>query len=132
MHFRILSVCFICLFSTACEKQKQPEVINKPVINKPSEVKTAPEKVVQKKAVPALNLSIDNTSIELQNNENGIFNRDKEPTQAHSKIFKTLNKEQSESDTSWSGKIFTDQEKIDNKEYRNSIDGVQINIEGNF
>ena len=127
MYSRFLSVCFICLFSTACEKQKQPDVINKS-----SEVKTAPEKVVQKKAVPALNLSIDNTSIELRNNEKGIFNSDKESTQAHSKIFNTLNKEQSEPDTSWSGKIFTDQEKIDIKEYRNSIDGVQINIEGNF
>lgn len=31
-----------------------------------------------------------------------------------------------------SGKIFTDQTMIDNKQYLDSVDGIQVNIEGNF
>jgi hypothetical protein len=31
-----------------------------------------------------------------------------------------------------SGEVLTDEEKIDSKEYIDSIDGVQINIEGSF
>jgi len=137
MYSKILSLCFICLFIAACDKQKQPEVINKTVVNKTSvnktiEVKTMPEKAIQKKTKPALNLSIDKISIDPQRNDEDIFNSNKEPTESHSEIFKTLSRDQAESNTKVSGEMYTNQEKIDNEEYLDSIDGVQINIERNF
>lgn len=133
MHSRILSACFICLFFTACSEKEKTEVINKPeVINTPGQVKIVPEKAVQQKPRPTLNLSLDHISIDLQKNDKDIFNSNKEPTEAHSETFKILSKDQSESDTKLSGTMFTDEEKIDNEEYLDSIDGVQINIEGSF
>jgi hypothetical protein len=137
MHSRILSACFICLFFAACGEKEQTEVINTKiinteVINKPSKVKTAPEKAVQQKPRPALNLTVDNISIDLQRNDEDIFNSDKKPAKAPSETFKILSRDQSKSDTKLSGKMFTDEEKIDNEEYLDSIDGVQINIEGSF
>jgi len=134
IYFRILSVGFICLFFTACEEPKQTKVIppTAEVSNKDSEAKITSAKVVQKKPLPTLNLSIDNLSIEFENSEKDFFNHDKNLLQPHSKIFKILNQEQPESDTHISGKILTNKEKTDNKEYLHFVDGVQVNIKGNF
>ena len=57
---------------------------------------------------------------------------DKEPTETQSDLFAILNKDQKESDVNVSGKLLTNEEKIDNKEYLDSIEGLQINIEGSF
>jgi len=145
MCYRILSTCFICLFLAACDGQEQTEAINKTteVISKPSdivskttEVKIAPEqateKSIQQKPKPALNLSVDNLSIDHQGKNDDIFNIDKEPTKAHSVTFETLTRDKKEPGINVSGKLLTDEEKIDNKEYLDSVEGLQINIEGNF
>lgn len=123
----ILNVFFICLFFAACSGQEQTEAINKT-----PEVKIAPEKSTKQKTRPALNLSIDNISIDHQKNDDDIFNKDKEPTVTQSELFEILNRDQTDSDINMSGKFLTDEEKIDNKEYLDSVDGVQINIEGSF
>jgi PBP1b-binding outer membrane lipoprotein LpoB len=137
MHYRILSSCFICLFFAACSEKEKTEVVNTEiinieVINTSGEVKIVPDKTVQQKAGPALNLSIETISIDLQKNNKDIFNGDKKPIDTHSETFIILNRDQSESNTKLSGTMFTDQEKIDNEEYLDSLDGVQINVEGSF
>ena len=145
MCFRILSACFICLFLAACDGQEQTEAINKTteVISKPSdivskttEVKTEPEQATeestQQKPMPALNLSVDNIPLDHQENDDNIFNIDKDPTETHSVTFETLTRDKKESDINVSGKLLTDEEKIDNKEYLDSVEGLQINIEGSF
>lgn len=123
----ILNVIFICLFFAACTGQEQTEAINKT-----TDVKMAPDKATKKKIRPALNLSVDNISIDHQRNDDDIFNKDKEPAVTQSELFEILNREQAKSDINMSGKLLTDEEKIDNKEYIDSVDGVQINIEGSF
>ena len=146
MRTRILSACFICLFFVACDRQektsdinktpkvvsKAPEVISKTAEVETAEVKTAPEKAMQQIARPPLNLSINDISIDHQGNDDDILNIDKEPKETLSDTFSTLSRNQAEPDISFSGKIFTDEEKLENKEYLDSIDGVQINIEGSF
>lgn len=138
MYSRILSACFICLFITACDGQDKTSVTNKTteVINKPTVVKITPEqateKATQQKTRPAINLSIDNILLDHQENDNDVFNKDKEPTETQSELFETLNRDQKERDINLSGKLLTDEEKIDNKEYLDSVEGLQINIEGSF
>jgi len=129
----------------ACDGQEQTEAINKTteviskpteVISKTTEVKIVPEqateKSIQQKPRPALNLSVDNLSIEHQGKDENIFTIDKEPTETQSDLFETLSKAKTESDVNVSGKLLTDEEKIDNKEYLDSVEGLQINIEGSF
>lgn len=138
MYSRILSACFICLFIAACDRQEETSVTNKTteVISKPTEVKITPEqateKATQQKTRPALNLSIDNIPLDHQEKNEDLFNKDKEPTETQSELFETLNRGQTESDINVSGKLLTDEEKIDNKEYLDSVEGLQINIEGSF
>jgi hypothetical protein len=131
MCFRILSVCFVSLFFAACSGQEQTEAINKI-----TEVKIVPkqatEKPIQQKPRPALKLSVDNISLDHQGNNDDIFNIEKESTETHSVTFETLTRDKKESDINVSGKLLTDEEKIDNKEYLDSIEGLQINIEGSF
>ena len=138
MRFRVLSACFICLFIVACDWQEQTDAINKntEVIRETTEVKTAPEqttdKPTQQKTKPALNLSIENIPLDHQEGDDDILNIDKEPADTNSELFETLNRDKAESDINVSGKLLTDEEKIDNEEYLDSIEGLQINIEGSF
>jgi len=138
MRFRVLSVCFICLFIVACDGQEQTDAINKKteVIRKTIEVKTAPEQTTDKptpqKIKPVLNLSIDNIPLDHQEDDDDVFNIDKEPADTNSELFETLNRDKAESNVNVSGKLLTDEEKIDNEEYLDSIEGLQINIEGSF
>jgi len=133
----------MCLFFTACEQQKQTEMIT-PAVQVPAvQVNEKPDvshigsennttKVIQKKPLPTLNLSIDNLSIENENTEKNFFKGAENPVERHSQTFNTLSKEAAKSNTHISGNILTNSEKLDNKEYINSLDGVQINIKGNF
>ena len=124
---RTLSTCLICLFIVACDGQEQTETIDKI-----TDIKAAPEKTTQQKPRTALNLSIDNISIDNHGNDNDIFDLDKEPAEIRSDTFETLSRGQTEPDINLNGKLLTDEEKIDNKEYLDSIDGLRINIEGSF
>jgi len=92
----------------------------------------ATEKSIQQKPRPALNLSVDNLSIDHQGKDENIFNLDKEPAETQSNLFETLSKDKTEPGINVSGKLLTDEEKIDNKEYLDSVEGLQINIEGSF
>ena len=122
MYFRILSTCFICLFIAACDKQEQTT----PVKN------NAESKTVPQKTKPILDLSIDNISLNHQENNDDAYLNNKKSTEENSNLFKTLSKDQTKSSIDISGKLFTDDEKLENKEYLDSVEGVQINIEGEF
>ena len=71
-----------------------------------------------------LDLSLDNISTEEENNNN-------EPLiEKNSALFNKLSEKQTESELSVSGKLYTDKTK--DKDYLQSVDGAQINIQGNF
>ena len=121
IYFKFLSACFICLFIAACDTQQPPS----PLIQT-TEPQTAPEDTR-----PPLDLSIDNIRIE-QPNTNAVFLNDKTATEENSELFKTLSKDQTEANIDISGKLLTDAEKLENKEYIDAVEGVQINVEGSF
>lgn len=132
MTYRILSTCFICFFIAACSPQKQAATVKKT-----SEIKAMPDNtVIQKTSTvitrPALKLTIDNFTAEQVSNDDAIIKKDKEPAEETDALFKTLSKNQIEPRVNLSGKLLTDENKLDNKEYLDSVDGVQINIEGSF
>ena len=134
MRYRLISTAYICLLLVACNGQEQVETETKTeteVINKTTEIKTVPEKTLQQKPRPAINLLIGDITID-QENQGNIFNLNKELTETPSDTFETLTRSQAEPNYSFSGKIFTDEEKIDNKEYLDAVDGLQINVEGSF
>ena len=124
---RTLSTCLICLFIVACDGQEPTETIDKI-----TDIKTAPEKTAQQKPRQALNLSIDNIAIDNHGNDDDIFDLAKDSAEIRSDTFETLSRDQTKPDIDLSGKLLTDEEKIDNKEYLDSIDGLRINIEGSF
>ncbi|MCK5395753.1 MAG: hypothetical protein KAJ32_07160 [Gammaproteobacteria bacterium] len=127
LHSRILNVFFICLFISACESQEQTTPVEKTTV-----IKAAPEKTTTEKPMRVLNLSIDNISSDDQRKNDDIFLKDNVPTEKNSALFETLNKVPAENSVNLSGKLLTDNNKLENKEYLESVDGVQIKIEGNF
>ncbi|MCK5394895.1 MAG: hypothetical protein KAJ32_02835 [Gammaproteobacteria bacterium] len=132
IHSRILSACFICLFIAACGTQEQTTPVEKTTEVKTAPEKTATQKTTTRKTRPVLNLSIDNIPIDHQSNDDNIFIKDNEPTEKNSDLFETLSKDQTEPNINLSSKLLTDENKLANKEYLESVDGVQINIKGNF
>lgn len=137
IYSRILSICSICLFVTACNTQEQTAPVKKTTEIKTAPEKIAPEKIAKQitttmKARHVLSLSIDNMHIDHHINDDIFLNTGKEPTEKNNTLFETLNKHQIEPRISLSGKLLTDKDKVENKEYLDSVDGVQINIKGNF
>jgi len=131
-HSRILSICLICLSVAACNTQEQ--AVHVQITDK---IKTAPEKTATQKpttvkARPAINLSIDDMHIDHHIDDDNFLNTGKEPTKKNNTLFEILGKNQIERKINLSGKLLTDEDKVENKEYLESVDGVQINIEGSF
>ncbi len=79
-----------------------------------------------------MNLSIDNMPVHHQINDDDFLNTDKESTENNNLLFKKLSKNQIESRINLSGNLITDKDKVANKEYLDSVEGMQINIEGSF
>ena len=137
IHPRILSAGFICLFMTACNTQGQLTAGKET-----AEVRVTPDKMAKQKIVtaktdmikarPALNLSIDNISVDQQRNDDNTFDKDKALKENNSALFETLSRNKVDDDINVSGKLFTDENKLASKEYLDSVDGIQINIEGSF
>ncbi len=84
------------------------------------------------KARHAINLSVDNIHIDHHINNNNFLNTGKEPTEKNNALFETLSKNDIESRINLSGKLLTDKDKVKNNQYLESVNGVQINIKGNF
>ena len=127
IFFKTLNICFIFLFIAACDKQEQ----NQPVKKTP-EIEISLQKLATQETKPSLNLSIDNISIEHRNDNTDLFSIDKSHIENNTDLFNLLNKQQEKSSIKLSGKLFTDDEKLENKEYLDSVEGMQINIEGDF
>ena len=132
IHSRILSICLICLSVAACNPQEQTAAVNKA-----TEITTVPEKTAEQKPTtmktrPAMNLSIDNMPVQHQVNNDNFLNTDKESTENNNILFKKLSKNQIEPGINLSGNLITDKDKVANKEYLDSVEGMQINIEGSF
>ena len=109
MHLRYLSYCFTALFTLlfliACDSEKPITAVDQP------------EKI-------KLDLSLDNISTEKESNNN-------EPLiEKNSALFEKLSDNKTEAEISVSGKLYTDKTK--DKDYLKSVDGAQINIQGNF
>ena len=84
------------------------------------------------KARHAINLSVDNIHIDHHINNNNFLNTGKEPTEKNNALFETLSKNDIEPRINLSGKLLTDKGNVENKQYFESVNGVQINIKGNF
>lgn len=132
IHSRILSICLICLSVAACNPQEQTAGVNKA-----TEITTVPEKTaIQKpttiKTRPVMNLSIDNMPVQHQVNDDNFLNTDKKSTENNNLLFTKLSKNQIEPGINLSGNLITDKDKVANKDYLDSVEGMQINIEGSF
>ena len=79
-----------------------------------------------------MKLSIDNMPVQHQVNNDNFLNTDKESTKNNNILFKKLSKNQIEPRINLSGNLITDKDKVANKEYLDSVEGMQINIEGSF
>jgi len=137
IHPRILSTCLICLSVAACNTQEQALPVKNTTETIIVPQKAAPEKIADQKPAtmktrPILNLSIDNMHVDQHINDDNFLTTGKEPAENNNTLFKTPGKNQIEPRINLSGKVFTDEEKVKNKEYLDSVDGVQINIQGNF
>ncbi len=134
---RILSIFLICLFVAGCDTQEQTAPLKKTTEIKTAPEKAAPEKTAKQKTTtmknrPVMNLSIDNMHIDDHINDDNLLNPGTEQTEKNNTLFETLSKNKMEPKVNLSGKLYTDEDKVENKEYLKSVDGVQINIEGNF
>lgn len=137
IHLRTLNICLFCLSVAACNTHEQTAPVKNTAEIKTAPVKTAPEIITKEKATaikvrPAINLSIDNMHIDKHINDDNFLNAGIEPTDNNSALFETLGESQIKRKINLSGKLLTDEDKIDNKEYLESVDGVQINIKGSF
>ena len=78
-----------------------------------------------------MKLSID-LPVDSQVNNKNILGAGSEPMEGSNSLFSTSHKTNVDPGINLSGKVFTDDTKLENKDYLNSLDGVQINIKGNF
>lgn len=139
---------------TTTEIKTVPDI--KTVSEKIAPEKTAPEKTAQHKTTKmkarheinlsidnmhidhhikvrhAINLSLDNIHIDVHINNNNFLNTGKVPTEKNNALFETLSNNDIEPKINLSGKLLTDKDRVDNKQYLESVNGVQINIKGNF
>jgi hypothetical protein len=132
----ILSICFISLFLSACDTQGLNTAVSKTTGMKASPEITTHEKIAETKASTSkkrqpMKLSID-LPVDSQVNNKNILGAGSEPTEGNNSLFGTPQKTNVEPGINLSGKVFTDDNKLENKDYLNSFDGVQINIKGSF
>ncbi|MFC1589384.1 hypothetical protein ACFL3P_03835 [Pseudomonadota bacterium] len=127
IYHKILIPLFISLLIAACDTQQPPAPVEKN-----TQTQTVPQKTVPEESRPALDLSIDNIAIEPQQNSDELFLEEKEAAEENSELFETLSNGKAEPKIDVSGKLLTDEEKIDITDPLESVEGVQINIEGKF
>ena len=133
----IISICLISFYISACNTQAQ----NTPVA-KASEMKISPEitahENVEKTNASTLEnrgpikLSIDRLPFDYQTDNEKFLNSSSEPSEEKNRLFETPQNNNADPDIKLSGKVFTDNDRLENKDYLNSLDGVQINIKGSF
>ena len=90
----------------------------------------AEENNVTRKNRP-INLSIDGLHDDHQLQNKNFLNTESQPIE-NNNMPATSDKNKTKSGINLNGKLFTDDDKLETKDYLNSIDGLQINIEGRF
>ena len=78
-----------------------------------------------------LNLSIDGLHGDYQPQDKNFLNTESQAME-NNNMPGTSYKDKTKPGINLSGKLFTDDEKLETKDYLKSVDGLQINIEGNF
>jgi len=129
---RTLSVCLIFLSVAACNTQEKTATVNKAAEITTIPVKTTEQKPTIVKTRPVMNLSIGNLPVEHQISDDNFLNIDEKFKEKDNTLFKNLNKSQVKPGINLSGNLITDKDKVANKEYLDSVEGMQINIEGRF
>lgn len=146
-HLRILGTCIICTFLAACEPQDYPAAVKtttgiitapaktdtqKTDRQKPEGQKPAKQQKATIEVRPALKLTIDSLPVESQRNDNNFLNENGALSELNNELYEKLNNKNVHPGVNLSGKLLTNEDKLDSKEYLDSVDGLQINIKGNF
>jgi len=79
-----------------------------------------------------MNLSIGNLPVEHQISDDNFLNIDEKFKEKDNTLFKNLNKSQVKPGINLSGNLITDKDKVENKKYLDSVEGMQINLKGSF
>ncbi len=132
----ILSVCLISLYLSACDTQGLNTPVGKAIEIKATPEITAHEKIAETEASTLkqkhpMKLSID-LPVDSQVQNKNFLSAGSEPTEGNNSLFSAPKKNNADPGINLSGKVFTDDNKLENKDYLNSLDGVQINIKGSF
>ncbi len=137
-YFQIFFNCLIFLFITACDTRVQTAPTEKTTEVKTTEVKTAPIATSTKASAEPqeirqpLNLSISDISFEDKKNDKDIFVNDSDLTEKNSALFNQLSKKRPGSGVNLSGELLTDENADETQDIRQSVDGMQINVKGDF
>jgi len=134
---RTLSLCLITIFVSACNTQQQDEAVEKVVSKqKVPEVSAAVETVKEPTAIalkrPAMKLSIKNMTIDEPAHNEDFLQTSIESGDTDNSLFSSARSKKVEPKINLSGKLFTDEARLENREYLQAVDGVQINIGGEF
>ena len=79
-----------------------------------------------------MRLSIDDLTVDSQVRNENSLSAGSEPTEVNNSSSAMSHKNNADPRINLSGKVFTDEDRLENKDYLNSLDGVQINIKGSF
>lgn len=137
-YFRTLCSCFIYLFITACNTQGHTAFVEKRTeleaapIESPEKVHVVSQQVAPQQARPKLDLSIDNLSFDDKKNSGDLFIYNKVRAAESSDLFDRINKKQHESGINFSGELLTNKNVDETSGLLNSLDGVQIEVQGRF
>ena len=131
--FKFFLISHVFLMIVACEAQEKTS----PVKNKPQVASVPIEShdtviPVPKQAKPVLNLSIDSIMNKDKKNSDALSINNNIHVEKNSALFNTLNKKHAESKLNLSGEFLTDKNADDETNYIKSVDGIQIDIKGNF
>ena len=138
---RTLCLCLITIFVSACntqqQDQQQVEIVEKiATVQKVPEISATVETSKQQSAVvqkrPAMKLSINNMVIDEPAHNEDFLQPSNDSGDKVNTLFDSTQRNKKEPKINLSGKLFTDEVQLENKEYLQAVDGVQINIGGEF
>jgi hypothetical protein len=117
----------------ACEAQEKTSLVkNKPqIVSVPVKLHER-IKPMPKQVKPVLDLSIDSIINKDKTNSDALSINNSIHVEENSALFNTLNKKHAESKLNLSGEFLTDKNADDGTSYIKSVDGLQIDIQGNF
>lgn len=134
-HRTILGICLLCISVSACNEQEQSTPVEKSAAMEAAPVISRHENIVEENKVTPknrpINLSIDGLHDDHQLHNKNFLNTESQPME-NNNIPGTSDNNKTKPGINLSGKLFTDDDKLESKDYLNSVDGLQINIEGRF